>query len=207
MAPRNDLDHVADDFLHLVGQRATVGVAKHDPACAFVECSFGASEREFPIGLVAVEEVLAIEQHLAVPRLGRAHAVTDRSEIFFRRCLQGDAYVVVPGLRDETDRIGAGIEQRSEAGIVRGGTARPTRHAEGGEDCGKLALLGKQLRIGQVRAGIAAFDVIDADLIEHLRDGELVVEREIDAIGLRPVAQRRIEQVKALAGHGRFHQR
>ena len=32
-------------------------------------------------------------------------------------------------------------------------------------------------------------------------DRELVGEREIDAVGLRAVAQRRVEQIKALARH------
>ena len=59
------LDHLADDRLDLVRQRAAVGVAQHHPARAFLVGGLGAGEREFRIGLVAVEEMLAVEQHLA----------------------------------------------------------------------------------------------------------------------------------------------
>ena len=34
-----------------------------------------------------------------------------------------------------------------------------------------------------------------------LRDRELVVEREVDAVGLRAVAQRGVEEIEAFAGH------
>ena len=52
----------------------------------------------------------------------------------------------------------------------------------------QLGLLGKEFGIGRVRAGIAAFDIIDAEAIKHLRDDLLVMQREIDAVGLRAVA-------------------
>ena len=64
MVARDVLDDLADDLLHLVRQRAAVGVAQHHPARAFVVGGLGAGEREVRIGLVAVEEVLAVEQHL-----------------------------------------------------------------------------------------------------------------------------------------------
>ena len=64
----------------------------------------------------------------------------------------------------------------------------------------QLARLGEQLRVGRVGAGIAALDIVDAEVVEHARDGQLVVEREIDAVGLRAVAQRGVEEVEAFAG-------
>ena len=65
----------------------------------------------------------------------------------------------------------------------------------------QVLILRKKFRIGRIGARIAAFDIVDADAVEHLRDRQLVGEREVDAIGLRAVAQRRIEQVEAFAGH------
>jgi hypothetical protein len=59
----------------------------------------------------------------------------------------------------------------------------------------------KKIGVGRIGAGIAGFDIVDAELVEHARDGELVGEREIDAVRLRAVAQRGVEQIKALAGH------
>ena len=62
-------------------------------------------------------------------------------------------------------------------------------------------LLAKKARVGRVGAGIAALDIVDAELVEHAGDGDLVLEREVDAVGLRAVAQRRVEEIEALAGH------
>ena len=68
------------------------------------------------------------------------------------------------------------------------------------------ARLGEQLRVGRIGAGIAALDIVDAELVEHADDGELVGQREIDAVGLRAVAQRGVEQIEPLA-HDSHHQR
>ena len=87
-------------------------------------------------------------------------------------------------------------------GIVRGRAARPPRHAEGGEGGVELAVLGEQLGVGRIGAGIAALDIVDAKIVEHLGDRQLVVEREIDAVRLRAVAQRGVEEIEAFAGHG-----
>src|ERR1051325_4106101 len=48
-----------------------------------------------------------------------------------------------------------------------------------------------------LRSWIAAFDVVDAELVEQLGDRELVVQREIDAVHLRAVAQRGVEKIEA----------
>ena len=59
----------------------------------------------------------------------------------------------------------------------------------------------EEIRVDRIGARIAGFDIIDAELVEHVRDGELVGKREIDAVRLRAVAQRGVEQIKALARH------
>ena len=69
-----------------------------------------------------------------------------------------------------------------------------------------LRSVGEQLGVGRVRARIAALDIVDAELVEQLRDRELVVQREVDAVDLRAVAQRGVEQIEAFAGHAP-HQR
>ena len=63
----------------------------------------------------------------------------------------------------------------------------------------QLAILAEQFGVGRIGAGIAAFDIVDAEIVEHARDRQLVGQREIDAIGLRAVAQRGVEQIKAFA--------
>ena len=184
---------LADDLFDLVRQRAAVGVAQHDPARAFVVSGLGAGKRVGRIGLVAVEEMLAIEQHFAALGLGRAHAVADRGEVFLLGGLERDAHVIVPGFGDEADGVGFGRQHRGKPRIVGGRTARPPRHAERGDFRARRPLFSKEARIGRIGAGIAGLDIIDAELVEHARDRKLVGKREIDAVGLRAVAQRGIE--------------
>ena len=124
---------LADDALDLMRQRAAIGVAEHHPARALLVGRLGAGQRESGLGLVAVEEMLAVEQHFAALGLGRAHAIADRGDVLLFRRLQRDAHVIVPGFGDETDGVGLGVEERHEAGIVRRRAAGPPRHAEGGE--------------------------------------------------------------------------
>ena len=193
------LAHRGDDGFDLVRQRAAIGVAQHDPTRARIIGGLGAGQRIFRIGLVAVEEMLAIEQHLAALGFGGLHAVADRGEVFLLRRLQRDAHVVVPGLGDEADGVGLGLEQRGQARIVRGRAARPARHAEGGEVSPQFAVRAEQFGVGRIGAGIAAFDIVDAEFVEHAGDRKLVGQREVDAIGLRAVAQRSVEQIEAFA--------
>ena len=201
MVAGNVLADLADDLFHLVRQRAAIGVAEHDPARAFLIGRLGAGERVGGIGLVTVEEMLAVEQHLAAFGLGGAHAVADRGEVLLIGRLQRDAHVIVPGFGDEADGVGFGGKERGEARIVRRRAARPPRHAERGDLRARRPAFGEKLGVDRIGARIAGLDIIDAELVEHAGDRELVGEREIDAVRLRAVAQRGVEQIKPLAGH------
>ncbi len=109
--------------------------------------------------------------------------------------------MVIPGLGDEADGIGLGVEQRSEARIVGEADAGPLGHAEGSEGRVLGALLPEEGVVGRVGAGIAALDIVDAEVVEQARHQHLVLERKVDAVGLRAVAQRRVEQVEAFLTH------
>ncbi len=63
----------------------------------------------------------------------------------------------------------------------------------------ELAVVAEQFGVGRIGAGIAALDIVDAELVEHAGDRQLVGEREVDAVGLRAVAQRGVEQIEAFA--------
>src|SRR5262249_10156900 len=60
----------------------------------------------------------------------------------------------------------------------------------------------EELLVARVRARPAALDVLDAELVQPLRDAELVVEREGDVLGLCPVAERRVVELDALHARG-----
>ena len=65
----------------------------------------------------------------------------------------------------------------------------------------ELRLGGEEFGVGRIGAGIAALDIVDAEFVEHAGDDLLVMQREIDAVGLRAVAQRGVEQIEAFAAH------
>ena len=194
-----DLSHDAFD---LVGQRSAVGVAQHRPARAGVDRGAGAGKRVFRVGLVAVEEMLAIDHRLAARGDRRLHAVGDGLEVLVERAAERDMDVIVPRLGDIDDRVGVGGEEAGKARIVGGRAARPLGHAEGAEAGAAGGLLFEEFRVERVRARIAALDIVDSEPVEHRRDAALVVEREVDAGGQRAVAHRRVEQIEAFFGHG-----
>ena len=121
--------------------------------------------------------MLAVEQHFAALGLGGANAVADRGEVFFRRRLQRNAHMVVPGLGDKADGIGLGFEQCHEAGIVRDRAAGTARHAKRSEGGVEFAVRTEQFGVGRIGARVAAFDIVDAEIVEHAGNRQLVGER------------------------------
>ena len=70
-----------------------------------------------------------------------------------------------------------------------------TGAAEGGEPCApqvERASALEEFRVFDVRAGPAAFDVIDAEFIELAHDRQLVFNRKRHAFALRAITQRRV---------------
>ncbi len=199
---RNLLHHLSDDGLDLMRHGAAIGVAQHHPARAGIVSRLRTSQREFRIFLVAVEEMLAVEHHFAAGLLRRLHAVTDRGKIFLVGGLERHAHLIGRRLRDKTDRVRFGFQERRQTRIVRGRAAGTPRHAERREaGVVELRLRCKEFGIGGIGTGIAAFDVVDAEFVEHPGDKLLVMQREIDAVGLRAVAQSGVEQIEAFASH------
>ena len=63
--------------------------------------------------------------------------------------------------------------------------------------CVKRRRVGEEGGVGRIGAGPAAFDIVDAERVERQRDRALVLDREVDALRLRAVAQRGVEQIDA----------
>src|SRR5262245_2514247 len=141
MVAWNNLHDLADNAFNLVGERPAVGIAKDNPTRAFVIGSLGASERKFRIGLKAVEEMFAIEQHLPALRLCRANAFADRCEVFLFGCLESNFDMIIPRLGHKANSVRLCFEQRSKARIVGCRTPRPACHAKCGESRAKPAIL------------------------------------------------------------------
>ena len=65
-------------------------------------------------------------------------------------------------------------------------------------------MLGKEGGVGRVGTGIAAFDIVDAELVEQSGDGDLVLDRKVDAWRLLAITQCGVEEKEALAAHDHF---
>ena len=189
--------HLRDDAIDVVRHRAAIGVAQHQPARAGVVRGADAGERVVRIGLVAVEEMFGVEQRLALLRDHGGDRLGDAVDILAARNLERDIDMEVPGLADEAGRVRLGVEDRRQARVVGGAAAGALGHAEGGEARAlERRAFGEERRVGRVGAGPAALDVIDAERVERERDLALVLDGEVDALRLRPVAQRRVEEVR-----------
>ena len=190
MAARNLLGDVPDDALDLVGQGAAVGIAQHDPPGPGVIGGLDAPEGVIRVRLVTIEEVLGVENHFVDLLAGHRDAVGDDVDVLLRLDTEGDPDVEIPGLADDGRDPGLGGEQGDEAGIVLRAPARPSRHAEDGKlGMDKIGHRGVESVVRRVGAGPAALDVIDAEPVEFLGDGDLVVDVEVNPLGLGAIAQ------------------
>ena len=202
MIAGDQLHHFGDDGLDLLGQRAAIGVAKHDPARAGLVGRLGAKKRVVRIRLIAVEEMLTVEQRLAAGTDHGLDRFLDAGQILLEADAERDIDMEVPSLGDQTDRIALRREHVLKAGVVGERPARPFGHGEGRElDRANIALLSKQLGVGRIGAWIARLDIIESERVELLGDQQLVLEREIDAGGLRAIAKRRVVKRESFAGH------
>ena len=99
----NGFRHGADDLGNLGGHGAAIGVAEHHPARTGIMRRLGAGQRVFGVGLVAIEEMFAVDQHFLAGKGCGLHGLADGVQVFFIGAAQRHAHVVVPGLRHKAD--------------------------------------------------------------------------------------------------------
>src|SRR5215207_2340114 len=159
-----------------------------------------------PVVGVAVEEVLAVEEHPAALGDQEAHGVGHHRQVLLRRGAQRLPHVPQVGLGDQADDRGLRVPQRQHLRVGR--RARPG--LAGGAERDQLCVPHRQLGPGpgeelgvlRQRAGPAALDESDTELVEQPRDGELVGDREGHALTLRAVAQGGVVDVERVVEHG-----
>ena len=121
--------------------------------------------------------------------------VADHAQIFVRLGAQDFRDVEQPRLADDGDDGGLGFEDQPHQVVLFHGHAFAARHAERGDlrilPFAPRGLL-EELHVLRIAARPAAFNVMNPERIELLRNAELVHGREIDAFALRSVAQRRV---------------
>jgi hypothetical protein len=203
MAGNTGGDDGRDDFAHFRRLAAAIGVAQHHPAGAGLVSGCGTGQRIIRIGLVAIEEMLAIDQRLAAGGKHCLDAVLDRLEVFLIGTAERHAHMVIPAFGHKTDGIAFGLQQGGEPRIIGRRDAGALGHAEGDEFGIAGTLLVEEGRVRRVGAGITALDIIDAELVEQRGNGNLVLDGKIHTGCLLPVAQCGVEESDLFACHVR----
>ncbi len=192
------LDHFGHDLPDFVRKSSAIGVTQHHPASARLGGGGDAVERIVGIGLEPVEEMLSVEHRFPALRNYMRDGLPDGREVFLERRLQRRGHMEVMGLANEADGGRAGADHCAKHGVVRGADPHPLGHAERGHARSlERRRVPEEGVIHRIGARPAAFHVIDAQLVQRNGDGLLGVHREVDALGLLTVTQRRIEDGEA----------
>ena len=173
--------HLGDDVGQLARQHAAVRVAEGDDVGARLGGDAHDLERVRRVGPVAVEEVLGVEEHPLPLGTQVGHRVADHREVLGERRTQGEVDVPVVRLGHERHHRGAGLAQGHDGRVVGRDGPGPARRPEGRQrrvlevqlgtrPCEELGVLG-------VRAGPAALDEADAEVVQVPRDRQLVRPR------------------------------
>ncbi len=182
------LDGVGD----LARQAAAVGVAEDEAAGAGFGGGLEGFEGVVGVFLVAVEEVFSVVNDFLDVGGEVGDGVGDHADVLVERDAQNLAGVEVPALADDGDDLGTGSDESAQAGVVLGGGVASAGHAEGGDAGAGEVEVADGLEVGGVLGvgeRVAAFDVVDTQLVEALGDEQFVLEREVDPLALAAVSQ------------------
>lgn len=193
-----------DDGGDLRREHAAVGVAEHHDIGAGL--ARGADDR---LGVdrvqrIAVEEVLAVEEDPAALGTEVGDGVPDHREVLLRRGPQRQFHMCGVGLGDQRDDRCPGVQERGDLRIVLDPDARLAGGAERDElrvpEVDLLTGPLEELGVPRVGAGPAALDEAHPEVVEVPGDGQLVGDGEVDALALRTVAERGVEDMEVV-GH------
>ncbi len=185
----------ARDLLDFPRHRAAVSLAQHQHRRAAVERRLQRLERVLGTELVAVEEVLGVVDHFTPVRGQKGKTLADDAQVFFRCGADHLGHMQQRRFADHGADGGLGVEQREDVRVVVGRASHAAGHAKRGDFGVRQSEILRTLEVGGVLgvgAGPAAFDVGHTEVVQKLRDPELVVHRKGDVFALRAVAERRV---------------
>ena len=109
---------------------AAVRIAEHEALGARVPRRFEHREREPGVGTVAVEKVLGVEEYPAPFRPEERDRIADHRHGFLEVGPERLGHMEVPGLPDDADDLGSGIEDIAKDRRLFRRLSRLARHAE-----------------------------------------------------------------------------
>ncbi len=151
---------------------------------------------ELRVAREAVEEVLGVEQHLHACVAEELDGVSDHRNALVERGAQRFGHVVVPRLPDDAHSAHVGLDEVAQrvvaVDLAFHATGRPERDQRARLELQLLRHPPEQLVVLRVRARPSGFDVVHTEPVELLRDPQLVLDGEGDALELSAVAERRV---------------
>ena len=196
----------SDDLRDLVRERPAVGVAQHEVAGTLHDGRLERPQRELGVGLVAVEEVLGVDEHASAVADEELDRVGDHRLTLVQRGLQRLRDVVLRALGDDADRRRPGVDEVAQRGVVVDLATRSARRAERNERARCQPQLcrraGEELDVLRVGTGPAALDVVHAEHVELFGDAQLVLDGRRHALDLEAVTQRCVEDLDGSLVHG-----
>ena len=194
--------HSAHNLEHLIGQRATIGVAQHNPCGPAIMRGTRAIDRICGVVLVTIKEMFAVKHRFPATFPGCCHRLADHLKVFFKAGLQGSLDMKVPGLAHKAGCRHLRIQNRIQPRIIGRAAPAATGHAK----CHHAGIfqrrwIAEKRVISGVCPGPAALDIIDSDLIQRMGNGNLVGMRKIHTTRLAAVTQRGIKQPDPVIRH------
>ena len=186
-----DLAHFFENGFDLPGQGSAVGVAQHQPVgprrFGFLEHLEGV----FRILFIPVEKMFGVEHHFLGIFFQESQAVGHHAQVFVEVGRQGFFDMHVPAFAKDGDHRGFRLQQMFQVGIVvrlvfrRASTAKG--HQAGLLEGGRLHL-GEKFHVFGIGPRPAAFDVVDAVVVQLVGDANFVLHRKGDFFRLGPVS-------------------
>lgn len=197
-------DDRGDDGLDLGGEHAAVGVAEDDDLGARLVRGADHGLGVLGVGAVAVEEVLAVHEDPAALLAEVGDGVADHLQVLLQGGAQRQLDVPVVRLGHQRDHRGAGFQERLHLGVLgraaAGPAGRAERHELGVLEGDLLLCAGEELRVARVGPRPAALDVPHSEGVQMTGDGQLVGDRQVDALTLSTVAQCGVEDMETVVG-------
>ena len=136
--------------------------------------------------MIAVEEVLGVEEHPTTTGLQEADGVGHHGYALIEAGPQGLCHVVCGGLADDAHHVGLGGQKVGQRGVLGGVATHPPGGPEGhqgGPLEGQLGTgPGEELLVLGVGSRPAPFDVVNAEAVELLGDAQLVVDGQRNSL-------------------------